>query len=97
MDTGTEFLLAVAAETYILMSFPYLYQCWETYVGQQIYKLVVTDFIMLHFTILAIEFPKRQVTLRGRFNKIEDKQVYRTSTLLWVVVTYNGHSLLKTL
>ncbi|ESO89006.1 hypothetical protein LOTGIDRAFT_53152, partial [Lottia gigantea] len=34
-------------------------QCWETYVGQQLYKLVITDFLVGVGTVLFVEIPRR--------------------------------------
>ncbi|XP_013388941.1 transmembrane channel-like protein 7 isoform X2 [Lingula anatina] len=36
-------------------------ECWETYVGQQIYKLVIMDMIVVTFTTLLIEFPRKLI------------------------------------
>ncbi|CAH1795474.1 unnamed protein product [Owenia fusiformis] len=34
-------------------------QCWETYVGQQLYKLVIMDFIITIGVIFFVEFPRK--------------------------------------
>ncbi|CAL1548114.1 unnamed protein product, partial [Lymnaea stagnalis] len=34
-------------------------QCWESYVGQQFYKLCITDFISVTLIVLAIKIPRR--------------------------------------
>ncbi|XP_033748390.1 transmembrane channel-like protein 7 isoform X2 [Pecten maximus] len=36
-------------------------KCWETYVGQQIYKLVILDFLVLIIVTFVIELPRRLV------------------------------------
>nr|KAG5697184.1 hypothetical protein BaRGS_002193 [Batillaria attramentaria] len=33
--------------------------CWETYVGQQFYKLIITDFLVVIFKTLLVELPRR--------------------------------------
>lgn len=38
-----------------------LFQCWETYVGQQIYKLIVLNFIVVIGVTFFVEYPRRQV------------------------------------
>ena len=35
------------------------HQCWETYVGQQFYKLVVTDFLVNIIKVFLVELPRR--------------------------------------
>ncbi|KAK7483769.1 hypothetical protein BaRGS_00024985 [Batillaria attramentaria] len=34
-------------------------ECWETYVGQQFYKLIITDFLVVIFKTLLVELPRR--------------------------------------
>ena len=38
-------------------------QCWETYVGQQIYKLVLLDLIVETCIIIFVQYPRRSVYL----------------------------------
>ena len=38
-------------------------QCWETYIGQQIYKLVVLDFLVAVIVVFFVEFPRRHVLI----------------------------------
>ncbi|XP_071948094.1 transmembrane channel-like protein 7 isoform X2 [Antedon mediterranea] len=37
-------------------------QCWETYLGQEMYKLCITDFAAVIGVILFYEFPRRLIT-----------------------------------
>ncbi|XP_070581089.1 transmembrane channel-like protein 7 isoform X2 [Ptychodera flava] len=39
-------------------------QCWETYVGQEMYKLAITDFFVVAGTVLFIEFPRKLVVTK---------------------------------
>ena len=34
-------------------------QCWETYVGQEYYKLVIVDFFVIVGVTFFVEFPRR--------------------------------------
>lgn len=34
-------------------------QCWETYLGQEMYKLVILDFFIIVIVTLCVEFPRR--------------------------------------
>ncbi|KAK3588971.1 hypothetical protein CHS0354_043141 [Potamilus streckersoni] len=43
-------------------------KCWETYVGQQIYKLVLLDLIVEVVIVVIVQFPRRLV-----FNKYQKK------------------------
>ena len=36
-----------------------IFQCWETYVGQELYKLVIMDFIVVVAVTFGAEFPRR--------------------------------------
>ncbi|XP_069122846.1 transmembrane channel-like protein 7 isoform X2 [Argopecten irradians] len=47
-------------------------KCWETYVGQQIYKLVILDFLVLIIVTFLVELPRRLVynTFGKRFKLI---------------------------
>jgi hypothetical protein len=36
-------------------------QCWETYVGQQIYKLVLLDLVVETSIIVFVQLPRRSV------------------------------------
>lgn len=36
-------------------------QCWETYVGQQIYKLIILDFLVPFVLTFIVEYPRRFV------------------------------------
>ncbi|XP_052003199.1 transmembrane channel-like protein 7 [Xyrauchen texanus] len=38
-----------------------LYQCWETRVGQEMYKLTLFDFLITITTLILVEFPRRIV------------------------------------
>ena len=37
----------------------FTFQCWESYFGQQIYKLVLLDLIVETAIIVFIQFPRR--------------------------------------
>ncbi|XP_077979713.1 transmembrane channel-like protein 7 [Glandiceps talaboti] len=39
-------------------------QCWETYVGQEMYKLAITDFLVVTGTVLFVEFPRKLVVTK---------------------------------
>jgi hypothetical protein len=41
------------------VSFPFFHQCWETYVGQEFYKLSITDFAAVTLVVLIVEFPRK--------------------------------------
>ncbi|XP_013380167.1 transmembrane channel-like protein 7 isoform X2 [Lingula anatina] len=47
---------------------PYL--CWETYVGQQIYKLVILDFLVVAGVTIFAEFPRKLLVTRFHKNKL---------------------------
>lgn len=36
-------------------------RCWETYVGQQVYKLVILDFIVVLGTTFLLDFPRKLI------------------------------------
>ncbi|MBN3317567.1 TMC4 protein, partial [Atractosteus spatula] len=38
-----------------------LYQCWETRVGQEMYKLTIFDFLTVIAVTLLVEFPRRMI------------------------------------
>jgi len=35
------------------------FQCWETYVGSAVYKLVVSDFLFTVVITLCVELPRK--------------------------------------
>ncbi|WAQ97179.1 TMC7-like protein [Mya arenaria] len=47
-----------------LSSLAMLFACWETYVGQQIYKLVFLNFIVVIAVTFAWEFPRKLLVTR---------------------------------
>ncbi|XP_042621882.1 transmembrane channel-like protein 7 [Cyprinus carpio] len=36
-----------------------LYPCWETHIGQEMYKLVIFDFLIIAAVIIFVEFPRK--------------------------------------
>lgn len=34
-------------------------QCWETHVGQEMYKLTIFDFIVIVSVTIFVEFPRK--------------------------------------
>lgn len=52
--------------------------CWETYVGQQIYKLVITDFATHFILTFFINFPRSLIAKRfdNKFAKLIGEQQY---------------------
>lgn len=53
-------------------------ECWETYVGQQIYKLIITDFAIHVLTTFFINFPRALIARRfdSKFAKFIGEQQY---------------------
>lgn len=51
-------------------------ECWETYVGQQLYKLILTDFAVQFFTTFFINLPRAFIArhTNSRFLKIIGEQ-----------------------
>ncbi|KAH9498857.1 Transmembrane channel-like protein 7, partial [Bulinus truncatus] len=45
--------------------------CWETYVGQQFYKLVIMDFLSITLMVLAVEISRRFITSKCKFRIIQ--------------------------
>ncbi|GBN01111.1 Transmembrane channel-like protein 7 [Araneus ventricosus] len=75
--------------------------CWETYVGQQLYKLAVTDFFVYFMTFILYDIP-RDVIVRHCKNKVTQmvgRQVFDlpnqvlslvySQTLCWLGVVYS--------
>lgn len=74
--------------------------CWETYVGQQFYRLIVMDFLMVIIKTLLVELPRRLLYDKcscGLFKKIGPPEfdipanvldlVY-TQCLYWLALTF---------
>uniref|UniRef100_A0A8C2FCJ0 Transmembrane channel-like protein n=1 Tax=Cyprinus carpio TaxID=7962 RepID=A0A8C2FCJ0_CYPCA len=40
-----------------------LYPCWETHIGQEMYKLVIFDFLIIAAVIIFVEFPRKYENL----------------------------------
>ncbi|GIY07019.1 transmembrane channel-like protein 7 [Caerostris extrusa] len=75
--------------------------CWETYVGQQLYKLAVTDFFVYVMMFIAYDLP-RDLVVRCCLNKVTKfigRQVFDlpnqvlslvySQTLCWLGVVYS--------
>lgn len=56
-------------------------QCWETYVGQQFYKLIITDFVTHFIITFFINFPRSLIAkhFNGRFAKFIGDQEFELS------------------
>lgn len=76
-------------------------RCWETYVGQQFYKLVMLDFIVVCAVTFIVEFPRKLigVTFDGKLcQKIGEQEfqipknvldVVYSQTLCWLGTFYS--------
>ncbi|KFM73290.1 Transmembrane channel-like protein 7, partial [Stegodyphus mimosarum] len=75
--------------------------CWETYVGQQIYKLVITDFFVYILIFICYDIP-RDLIVRSCKNKVTElvgRQVFDlpnqvlslvySQTLCWLGIFYS--------
>ncbi|XP_066292025.1 transmembrane channel-like protein 7 isoform X1 [Branchiostoma lanceolatum] len=51
-------------------------RCWETYVGQEMYKLVIMDFLVGTAVTLFVEFPRKFIVSRFK-DKLEDVVGYQ--------------------
>ncbi|GAB6031043.1 hypothetical protein CHUAL_007857 [Chamberlinius hualienensis] len=47
------------------------YHCWETYVGQQIYKLTIMDFVSIIFITFFIQFPRKIIVHRWKWSFVQ--------------------------
>ena len=56
---------AVPVKWYILSLY---FQCWETLVGQEIYRLVIMDFIFTLGATFCLEFLRRYLQLKPKLN-----------------------------
>jgi len=54
-------------------------QCWETYMGQEMYKLTILDFFVVVFYILFVEFPRKLIVNRYscKLSKFIGEQEFR--------------------
>ncbi|XP_047999919.1 transmembrane channel-like protein 7 isoform X3 [Leguminivora glycinivorella] len=64
--------------------------CWETYVGQQLYKLIITDFALQFFTTFFINLPRAFIarhTVSRCFKIIGEQDFYLPKHVLDIVYT----------
>ncbi|KAI8433575.1 hypothetical protein MSG28_015596 [Choristoneura fumiferana] len=65
-------------------------ECWETYVGQQLYKLILTDFALQFFTTFFINLPRAFIarhTVSRCFKIIGEQDFYLPKHVLDIVYT----------
>ncbi|XP_063370532.1 transmembrane channel-like protein 7 isoform X2 [Cydia amplana] len=65
-------------------------ECWETYVGQQLYKLILTDFALQFFTTFFINLPRALIarhTVSRCFKMIGEQDFYLPKHVLDIVYT----------
>ncbi|NXD30286.1 TMC7 protein, partial [Spelaeornis formosus] len=48
-----------------------LYPCWETDVGQEMYKLMVFDFIVILAVVLFVDFPRKLLVIHCSFKLVQ--------------------------
>uniref|UniRef100_A0A061QLP9 Putative TMC-7 n=1 Tax=Cupiennius salei TaxID=6928 RepID=A0A061QLP9_CUPSA len=75
--------------------------CWETYVGQQLYKLVITDFLVYFFMFLGYDLPRDFIVqkCRCKVTEVIGRQVFDlpsqvlslvySQTLCWLGLFYS--------
>ncbi len=63
-------------------------QCWETYVGQELYKLVVMDFLVLVASTFTVDFLRKCVT---RSSSVVSLSSLHIQTKLSFESGFHGH------
>ncbi|XP_059500391.1 transmembrane channel-like protein 7, partial [Stegostoma tigrinum] len=63
---------SVTASDCQLCGYNYMeYQCWETKVGQEMYKLMIFDFLIIIAVMILVDFPRKMVVQHCRWRVAE--------------------------